>query len=163
MALGITLENIGFFLKSNLPVWPENCWIKYLAQVFPEPGADAIAVRGPEDFCEKKYVSTFVRFLSYSPNPTTQFRNHEFWIFIKYWTNKIVWVKKPAYTWKTFVKFLCENSDLKFQNWWLDLMSKNAKSRDNFSGSVWNFPGGSKILNGPLHHFSDFSSCFLAE
>ena len=64
MALGITLENIGFFLKSNLPVWPENCWIRYLAQVFPEPGADAIAVRGPEDFCEKKYVSTFVRFLS---------------------------------------------------------------------------------------------------
>ena len=114
-------------------------------------------------FLWKKYVSTFVRFLSYSPNPTTQFRNHEFWIFIKYWTNKIVWVKKPAYTWKTFVKFLCENSDLKFQNWWLDLMSKNAKSRDNFSGSVWNFPGGSKILNGPLHHFSDFSSCFLAE
>ena len=87
MALGITLENVGFFLKSNLPVWPENCWIRYLAQVFPEPGADAIAVRGPEDFCEKKYVSTVVRFLSYSPNPTTQFRNHEFWIFIKYWTN----------------------------------------------------------------------------
>ena len=59
--MGVT-NALEIFLKSKLPVWPENCWIKYLAQVFPEPGADAIAVRGPEDFCEKKMSQHFLDF-----------------------------------------------------------------------------------------------------
>ena len=74
---GYNIGKCRIFFKSNLPVWPENCWIKYLAQVFPEPGADAIAVRGPKVLLKiNNYLDIFLFFELFTTS-NTQFWNHK--------------------------------------------------------------------------------------